>query len=149
MHVQTTIEGAVATVMLNRPERMNALTKEMREELIEAFQSLRFNNDVRAVILTGAGTNFCAGADIDRMAEQDLRDRRDRLQGLSQTYMRILHALEKPVICAVRGHAVGIGMSLVKRFCDRFGWRIDLASTPDQGTVATVLIPEASYSELT
>jgi 2-(1,2-epoxy-1,2-dihydrophenyl)acetyl-CoA isomerase len=113
MHVQTTIEGAVATVMLNRPERMNALTKEMREELIEAFQSLRFNNDVRAVILTGAGTNFCAGADIDKMADQDLRDRRDRLQGLSQTYMRILHALEKPVICAVRGHAVGIGMSLV------------------------------------
>jgi signal transduction histidine kinase len=43
----------------------------------------------------------------------------------------------------------GIGMSLVKRFCDRFGWRIELASTPDQGTVATVLIPEASYSELT
>ena len=43
----------------------------------------------------------------------------------------------------------GIGMSLVKRFCDRFGWRIDLASTPDQGTVATVLIPEASYSEST
>ena len=60
----------------------------MREELIEAFQSLRFNNDVRAVILTGAGTNFCAGADIDKMADQDLRDRRDRLQGLSQTLVR-------------------------------------------------------------
>ena len=143
MHIQTTFEGAVATVTLNRPERMNALTKEMREELIEAFQSLRFNNDVRAVILTGAGPNFCAGADIDRMAEEDLRARRDRLQGLSQTYMRILHGLEKPVVCAVRGHAVGIGMSLVLG-CDivlasdnaRFGQtfrRIGLA--PDGGGI--------------
>lgn len=113
MHVETTYEGAVATVTLNRPERMNALTKEMREELIGAFQSLRFNDDVRAVVLTANGRDFCAGADIDRMAEDDLRARRDRLQGLSQTYMRILHALEKPVIAAVRGHAVGIGMSLV------------------------------------
>jgi len=113
MHVQTTYEGAVATVTLDRPEKMNALTKEMREELIVAFQSLRFNDDVRAVVLTGAGANFCAGADIDRMAEDDLRARRDRLQSLSQTYMRILHGIEKPVIAAVRGHAVGIGMSLV------------------------------------
>jgi signal transduction histidine kinase len=43
----------------------------------------------------------------------------------------------------------GIGMSLVKRFCERFGWRIELTSTPGQGTLATLLIPEASYSELT
>jgi signal transduction histidine kinase len=43
----------------------------------------------------------------------------------------------------------GIGMSLVKRFCDRFSWRIELTSAPDQGTVATLLIPDASYSELT
>jgi len=113
MQVETTYEGAVATVTLNRPERMNALTREMREELIVAFQALRFNDDVRAVVLTANGTNFCAGADIDRMAEEDLRGRRDRLQGLSQTYMRILHAIEKPVIASVRGHAVGIGMSLV------------------------------------
>ena len=112
MQVETSFAGAVATVTLNRPERMNALTKEMREELIEAFQALRFNDDVRAVVLTANGTNFCAGADIDRMAEDDLRARRDRLQGLSHD-MRILHALEKPVIAAVRGHAVGIGMSLV------------------------------------
>ncbi|MCC6718280.1 MAG: enoyl-CoA hydratase/isomerase family protein [Acetobacteraceae bacterium] len=113
MQVETTISGAVATVTLNRPEKMNALTREMREALIAAFQSLRFNDDVRAVVLAGSGADFCAGADIDRMAEDDLRARRDRLQGLSQTYMRILHALEKPVIAAVRGHAVGIGLSLV------------------------------------
>jgi 2-(1,2-epoxy-1,2-dihydrophenyl)acetyl-CoA isomerase len=113
MHVETSYAGAVATVTLNRPERMNALTKEMREELIAAFQGLRFNDAVRAIVLAGAGPNFCAGADIDRMEQQDLRARRDRLQGLSHLYMRALHNLEKPVICAVRGHAVGIGMSLV------------------------------------
>ncbi len=113
MHVETTIQGAVATVTLNRPEKMNALTREMREALIAAFQSLRFDDAVRAIVIAGAGPNFCAGADIDRMAEDDLRGRRDRLQSLSHIYMRALHNIEKPVICAVRGHAVGIGMSIV------------------------------------
>jgi len=113
MGVELSIEGAVATITLNRPEKKNALTVEMREALIAHFTQVRFDDNVRAIILTGAGNAFCSGADVDRMGGSDLRAARQRLQRLSHTYMRILHAIEKPVIAAVRGHAVGIGWSLV------------------------------------
>ena len=117
----------------------------MREGLIAAFEKIRFDPEIRAVILTGAGTSFCAGADVDKMAggSSGIPDARTRLQSLSHVYMRLLHALEKPVIAAVRGHAVGIGMSLALG-CDillasdtaKFGQtfrRIGLA--PDGGAI--------------
>ncbi len=112
MSVELTIEGAVARVTLNRPERMNALTWEMREQLAEHFQRVRFDEAVRAVVVTGAGKNFCAGADVTRMGHGDLRESRERLQRGSQTYIRALHAIEKPVIAAVSGVAVGVGWSI-------------------------------------
>ncbi len=112
MSVEMNVEGAVATITLNRPEKKNALTVEMREGLIAHFQRARFDDDIRALVLTGAGEAFCSGADVDRMGDSDGRAARHRLQKLSHTYMRTLHAIEKPVIAAVRGHAVGIGWSL-------------------------------------
>lgn len=112
MSVELAIDGAVATITLNRPEKRNALTVEMREALIDLFQRVRFDDAVRVVILAGAGPSFCTGADVDRMAQTDLLAARHRLQRLSHTYMRTLHAIEKPVIAAIRGHAVGIGWSL-------------------------------------
>lgn len=113
MSVELAIDGAVAIITLNRPEKKNALTAEMREALIAHFQKVRFDDQVRAIVLTGSGTAFCSGADVERMGDADLRAARQRLQRLSHTYMRILHSIEKPVIAAVRGHAVGIGWSLV------------------------------------
>ena len=112
MSVELAIDGAVAAITLNRPEKRNALTVEMREALIDLFQRVRFDDAVRVVILAGAGPSFCTGADVDRMAQTDLLAARHRLQRLSHTYMRTLHAIEKPVIAAIRGHAVGIGWSL-------------------------------------
>jgi 2-(1,2-epoxy-1,2-dihydrophenyl)acetyl-CoA isomerase len=114
MSVDLTIDGAVATIVLNRPEKLNALTVEMRETLAEMFVRLRFDDAVRAVVVTGAGRAFCSGADVDRMAEQaeDLRAGRERMQRGAHTFIRALHAIEKPVIAAVRGPAVGIGWSL-------------------------------------
>ena len=112
MSVELVVDGAVATITLNRPEKKNALTVEMREGLIAHFQRVRFDDEVRAVVLTGAGEAFCSGADVDRMGDTDGRAARQRLQKLSHAYMRILHSIEKPVIAAVRGHAVGIGWSL-------------------------------------
>ncbi len=147
MSIETTRTGAVAVVTINRPEKMNALTREMREGLIAAFEKIRFDPEIRAVILTGAGSSFCAGADVDKMGDgsyaRGIPAARTRLQSLSHVYMRLLHALEKPVIAAVRGHAVGIGMSLALG-CDillasdtaRFGQtfrRIGLA--PDGGGI--------------
>ena len=112
MTVDLRIDGAVAKVVLNRPEKLNALTWEMRQKLREYFTELRFNVAVRAIIVTGEGRAFCTGADVGGMQRQDLRHERERLQNGSHSYMRVLHALEKPVIAAVRGPTVGIGMSI-------------------------------------
>ncbi|HTV44421.1 MAG TPA: enoyl-CoA hydratase-related protein [Stellaceae bacterium] len=114
MPVDLTVEGAIATVVLNRPEKLNALDVGMRESLCEHFTRLRFDDAVRAVVVTGAGRGFCSGADVDRMAGQqhDLRGGRQRLQQGGHTFIRALHAIEKPVIAAVRGPAVGIGWSI-------------------------------------
>lgn len=113
MAVDLTIDGAIATITLNRPEKRNALTVEMRETLIAHFTAVRFDDAVRVVVLAGSGPSFCTGADVDRMGQIGLRAARERIQRMSHTYMRALHAIEKPVIAAVRGHAVGVGWSLV------------------------------------
>jgi 2-(1,2-epoxy-1,2-dihydrophenyl)acetyl-CoA isomerase len=114
MSVDLTVDGAVATIVLNHPEKLNALTVEMRESLSEMFVRLRFDDTVRAVVVTGAGRAFCSGADVDRMAGQapDLQAGRERMQRGAHAFIRALHAIEKPVIAAVRGPAVGIGWSL-------------------------------------
>ena len=114
MSVDLTIEGAVAKVVLNRPDKLNALTIDMRQSLCDYFAQLRFDDKVRAIIVTGAGRGFCSGADVDRMAGQphDLRADRERMQQGGHTFIRTLHAIEKPVIAAVRGPAVGIGWSI-------------------------------------
>ena len=112
MSVDLSIVGAVATVTLNRPEKLNALTIAMREQLRDHLLALRYNDEVRAVILTGAGRAFCTGADVGRMQRGGLRDERQKLQRGSHTFLRILHAIEKPVIAAVRGPTVGIGWSI-------------------------------------
>ncbi len=114
MSVDLTVEGAVAKVVLNRPEKLNALSGEMRESLCDHFARLRYDDAVRVVVVTGAGSGFCSGADVDRMAGQhhDLRGGRQRLQQGGHTFIRALHAIEKPIIAAVRGPAVGIGWSI-------------------------------------
>jgi 2-(1,2-epoxy-1,2-dihydrophenyl)acetyl-CoA isomerase len=114
MSVDLTIDGAVATIVLNRPEKLNALTSEMRDSLCEMFVRLRWDDAVRAIVVTGAGRAFCSGADVDRMAgqPQDLRAGRQRMQRGGHSFIRALHAIEKPVIAAVRGPAVGIGWSI-------------------------------------
>lgn len=112
MSVELSVEGAVGRVTLNRPERMNALTWEMREQLTEFFRRVRFDEAVRALIVTGAGGNFCAGADVTRMGHGDIREGRERLQRGSQAYIRELHAIEKPVVAAVQGVCVGVGWSI-------------------------------------
>src|SRR5579862_160430 len=113
MTVELTIDGAVAKVVLNRPEKLNALSTEMREKMGEYFTRLRYDDAVRAIIVTGAGRGFCSGADVDRMGgDNDLRAGRQRMQAGAHSYIRTLHAIEKPVIAAVRGPAVGIGWSI-------------------------------------
>ncbi|MGH2852883.1 MAG: crotonase/enoyl-CoA hydratase family protein [Solirubrobacteraceae bacterium] len=106
----------VLTITLNRPERLNAFTPTMGRELIEAFDRADADDDVRAIIVTGAGRGFCAGADLAAGgATFDWRDRAEGDQiprdGGGQVTLRIFDSL-KPVIAAINGPAVGVGATM-------------------------------------
>ena len=109
------IDQSVATVTLNRPEAMNALTIQMAEEFVDALIRCGADPDVRAVVVKGAGRGFCAGGDVKAFAESLKADPLTAIRALA---MR-LHAgvaeirrVEKPVIAQVHGVAAGAGMSL-------------------------------------
>lgn len=104
-------KGAVAVVTLNRPERLNALNADIHAGLRAAFDKIEADPAIRAVLLTGAGRGFCAGADL----MQNLAGDRDLGASIDKDYnpmVRRIRALPKPVICAVNGVAAGAGMNL-------------------------------------
>jgi enoyl-CoA hydratase/carnithine racemase len=118
------IKDKIATITLNRPERMNAFTGQMMLDMIAAFDLTDGRDDVRAVIVTGAGKAFCAGADLsagaktfDYEARDDRPERGDKQSldylrdGGGRVTLRIFESL-KPVICAVNGAAVGVGATM-------------------------------------
>jgi 2-(1,2-epoxy-1,2-dihydrophenyl)acetyl-CoA isomerase len=112
MSIDLTIEGPVAKITLNRPEKLNALTQEMRAQLRDYSQQLRYDENVRCIVITGGGRAFCTGGGVGRVQRGGLRLARERMQGGSHQFLRNLHAIEKPVIAAVRGPTVGIGWSI-------------------------------------
>ena len=117
------VADGVATITLNRPEKMNAFTPGMRDDLIAAFDATDADDAVRAVIVTGAGRAFCAGADLssggktfDYAARGDAAREALRVgdvyrDGGGMVTLRIFRSL-KPVIGAINGAAVGIGMTM-------------------------------------
>lgn len=111
MTIKVTKDSGIATVMLDRADKLNALSAEMYHDLADHFDALSSDDDVRAVILTGAGRAFCAGGDVGSMGNFDVVAGRKRSKSHQQMIVK-LHHLEKPVIAAVRGPAAGIGFSL-------------------------------------
>ncbi len=114
--INAEVSGGVMTITLNRPDRLNAWTGQMGAELMDAFDRSDADDDVRAVIVTGAGRGFCAGADLGGGGETfDYRARgatdpvpRDNGGELT---LRVFRSL-KPVIAAINGPAVGVGATM-------------------------------------
>ncbi|MDP2398195.1 MAG: enoyl-CoA hydratase [Burkholderiales bacterium] len=111
MSIKVTLSEGIATVLLDRADKLNALSGEMYHELADAFRRLNEDDAVRVVLLTGAGRAFCAGGDVGSMGGYDVVSGRKRSKGHQQMILA-LHHLEKPVIAAVRGPAAGIGASM-------------------------------------
>ncbi|MEM7466355.1 MAG: enoyl-CoA hydratase [Pseudomonadota bacterium] len=108
-------QNNVATLTLNRPDKLNAFTDEMLEALVDAIDYCETNNDVRVVILTGAGRGFCAGGDVTAMgADADNRPltTKRHVRHSIQAFPRRMASFDKPVIAAVNGVAAGGGMDL-------------------------------------
>src|SRR4051794_34688736 len=110
------VDDRVLTITLDRPDRLNAFTPVMKDELIAAFDAADADDDVRAVIVTGAGRGFCAGADLQSGGETfDYRARgvQDEVprDGGGQVTLRIFEST-KPVIAAINGPAVGAGATM-------------------------------------
>ena len=114
MTIRYDVDGAVATITLDRPDALNALTVEMKVALREAVERASGDDAVRAVVLTGAGRGFCVGQDLREHADGLAAGDAD-LDTVSKHYNPIVMALAtcpKPVIAAVNGMAAGAGASL-------------------------------------
>ncbi|HET7616664.1 MAG TPA: enoyl-CoA hydratase-related protein, partial [Bacillales bacterium] len=104
------LEGGVARITLNRPDKLNAFNGEMHKELTETLKKVKKDPEVRVIVLTGAGRAFCSGQDLSDF-EGDV-DFGDVLRKRYNPLIELLAGIEKPVIAAVNGTAAGAGVSL-------------------------------------
>ena len=147
------VQGHIAEITLNRPDALNALNMQMREEIFEALNRVEQDPEIRVAIITGAGRAFCAGGDVKAMSQRASanealsgRAEIDRLRDLAFQIPVKLVSMSKPVIAAVNGVAVGWGCDLVAA-CDiqiasdqaRFGQAfVKRGLVPDGGSTWTL-----------
>ena len=108
--IQCETEDLVLTLILNRPEKQNAFTPTMCLEIVDALKHADSDDDIRAIIITGAGRNFCAGLDLNQNAQEinDPYANRDHAGVITLT----LYDMITPVIAAINGAAIGIGITM-------------------------------------
>ena len=107
-------DDGIGTITLNRPDKLNALSNELSKALAETVLQVSSDSRVRAVVITGAGRAFCAGADLSEFKDltPDKADLVDRRAGLTMKLQGIFMQLTKPVVTAVNGAAMGGGAGL-------------------------------------
>lgn len=109
------VDGHIATITLNRPDRLNAYNNDLLRELMDAIDAVRKDDEVRVLVLTGAGKGFCAGGDIQvggiqsELVAVSPEERRQEIRHGLQDITRRLHHLEIPTIAMVNGAAAGVG----------------------------------------
>ncbi len=142
LSIRYDVREGIATVALNRPDALNSLTHEMKQELLDAFQAVERDDAVRAVILTGEGRGFCAGEALDEGLVQS-----GEPPGIGATLRKFynpliekMRGIDKPIVAAVNGVAAGAGVSLALA-CD-FRLASDKASFL-QAFVKIGLVPDA------
>jgi len=146
-------DGAVAVVTLNRPEKRNALSLDLRAQLTGELTALASDDDVRCVLLTGAGSAFCAGMDTSEFGGD--RDHKERIVDLSVGLFRALGDFPKPVVGAINGPAVAGGFALAL-LCDlriasskaRMGFLENRRGIPPSYAAARAALPAALATEL-
>ena len=122
-NISTTARDGVATIVLNRPEVLNALNPEMARALKEATSSVAADSNVRCVVIKGAGEHFMAGGDVrhfHKLLQESPRDAGEKIGGEIEDVHAVItsiHGMPKPVIASIRGASAGFGMSLVAA-CD-------------------------------
>ncbi len=128
------VSGAVATITLNRPDKLNAWTGKMEQEVREAMHLAEADSEVRVILLTGAGRGFCAGADMGGLSAtanstetRPLGEQRERMKGAAprrdgiradfQEKYSYFPSIQKPIIAAINGAAAGLGF-VMALYCD-------------------------------
>ena len=114
-----TVADGIATLTLNRPENLNALSDDIRLGLLESIYRLGADNSVGCIVLTGAGRGFCAGGDVKTMAGRSARGFEERAAGIQQSNRipMLMHNTPIPIIGMINGVAAGAGLSMAAA-CD-------------------------------
>ena len=110
------VTGRVATMQLNRPDKRNALTQRMRQEVMDCLATYDADNSISVVVIAGIGGSFCAGMDRDEMLSDDPAER-ERTADSSARFHRAVLSFSKPLIAAIDGYALGTGLDLAL-MCD-------------------------------